>query len=280
MGKFARSWELVKASAAVLQADKALMLFPLISAVCSLLVIGSFAFPVIAFLVHHHTVSRHGMSAGGYVVFFAFYLVQYSVIIFFNTALVGAAMIRLRGGDPTLRDGMQIALSRLPSIAGYALISATVGMFLRALQERLGFVGRLIAGLLGVGWTVATFLVVPVLANENIGPVDAIKRSVTLTKTTWGENIIGNAGIGLVLGLFTIVAMVGGFALIFAAAATQSLFAIGAAVVLCIMTAVVLGLVQASLHGIYSAAVYRYAQDGESGDGFSQAMLESAFRQK
>ncbi len=78
------------------------------------------------------------MGVMGFVVAFLFYLVQYVVIFYANTALVGAAMIRLNGGDPTVRDGFRIANSRFGAIIGYALIAATVGMILKALIPKKG----------------------------------------------------------------------------------------------------------------------------------------------
>ena len=41
-----------------------------------------------------------------------------------------------------------------------------------------------------------------------------------------------------------------------------------------------LGLIQASLQGIYSAALYRYAEAGEASVGFDQALLQQAFAPK
>ena len=145
-----------------------------------------------------------------YVVLFIFYLVTYTVTFYFQTALVGAAMIRLDGGDPTLRDGLRMATSRLPSIIGYALIAATVGMILRWISERAGIVGVIIIGIIGFAWNIATFLVVPVLVTENVGPIEAIKRSGGLLRRTWGEQLIGVGGIGIVFGLlFFVVVLVG-----------------------------------------------------------------------
>src|SRR5690606_12092796 len=140
-----------------------------------------------------------------YLFGFLFYLCQYFVIFFFNTALVGAAMIRLEGGDPTVSDGLRIARERMGAILGYAAIAATVGLVLRALEERAGFLGRIVIGLIGLAWTLATFLVVPVLVSQNVGPVEALKESVRLLKRSWGENLAGNVGIGLAFGLITAV---------------------------------------------------------------------------
>ena len=281
-GRFARSWNLMKASADVLRSDKSLLMFPLASSICCLIVAASFLVPVIAALVVSGDVAEHSrrMSAGGYVLMFLFYLSQYFVIIFFNTALAGAALARLRGEETSFGEGMAIARSRIISIVGYALISATVGLLLRALQERLGLIGRLVVGFLGLAWTVATFLVVPVLASQDVGPTEAISRSVDLLKRTWGENIIGNAGIGVVFGLVMFLAIVVSAFLVGGAFATQSMTAIIAAIVIVVVGLTILGLIQASLQGIYAAALYRYAEDGEVGYGFDQAMLEQAFKPK
>src|SRR6201991_4880636 len=235
MGKFARSWALMKASANVLRQDKELMLFPLLAGLASLVVIATFAWPVFTLFSHHQADfegQRQHVSPLFMLVSFLFYFVQYSVVIFFNVALASAAMIRLDGGDPTLRDGLRTAMSKLPNIIGYALIAATVGMILRALQERFGFIGRIVVGMIGFGWTVATFLVVPVLAAQDVGPVDAIKRSASLLRNTCGENLIGNAGIGLAGGLLTFGLILISAMLFVGAVATHSvafMFVVGAA---------------------------------------------------
>jgi hypothetical protein len=163
---------------------------------------------------------------------------------------------------------------------GFALFAATVGLFLRALQERLGLVGRLVAGLLGLAWTVATFLVVPVLVSKDVGPIDAVKESVALLKRSWGENLIGNGGIGIVFGLLMVLAVLVGAVLIGGAVAMQSVVAIVVAAVIVVTGFVLLGLVQASLQGIYAAALYRYAESGEASVGFDQALLQQAFAPK
>jgi hypothetical protein len=151
---------------------------------------------------------------------------------------------------------------------------------LRALQERLGLIGRLVVGFLGLAWTVATFLVVPVLASQEVGPTEAISRSVELLKRTWGENIIGNAGIGVVFGLLMFLAILVAAGLIVGAFAMQSIAAVIIAFAVAAIGITLLGLIQASLQGIYAAALYNYAEEGQVGYGFDQAMLEQAFKPK
>ena len=137
--KFTRSWELTKASAAVLRSDKELMIFPVISSLAALLVAATFLIPIFGLRLFE------GGQIGplGFVVGFLFYVCQYFVIFFFNVALVGAAMIRLEGGDPTVADGIRIAKSKAGVILGYAAIAATVGMVLKMFEERAGFLGRI-----------------------------------------------------------------------------------------------------------------------------------------
>ncbi len=273
--KFSRSWQLVKASAAVLRSDKELMLFPLISGVATLVVLATFLIPMFALRIF-----ENGMGAGGAVFGFLFYFCQYSVIIFFNCALVGAAMIRMDGGDPTLADGFNAAKSRIPSILGYAAIAATVGVLLQALKSRdNNFLVRLLGSGLGAAWTLATFLVVPVLVSRNVGPIDALKQSVSLLKKTWGENAIGNVGIGAAFGLITFVAILIAIGLTIVASQVSAGLAIAVAG-LSVIGVLLLGVYQAALSGIYSAALYRYAVSHETPPAFQGVQLEQAFAPK
>ncbi len=273
--KFSRSWSLVKASAAVLRSDKELMLFPVISSLATLAVLATFAVPAFAMQLFAREFSVLHALFG-----FAFYFCQYAVIIYFNAALVGAAMIRLEGGDPSLSDGLRIASSRLGSILGYAAIAATVGLVLQALKDKdNNFIVRMIGSGLGVAWTLATFLVVPVLVSQDIGPIDALKRSLELLKRTWGENAIGNVGIGAAFGLIMVAVIVVGVAVCIAAASVSPSLALALAA-LFVIGVLLIGVYQAALSGIYSAALYRYASDGRAPAGFEGALLGSAFLSK
>ncbi|MDJ0926076.1 MAG: DUF6159 family protein [Gammaproteobacteria bacterium] len=287
--RFSRSFELMKFSAGLLRQDKHLLVFPLLSGIAAILVLVSFI-PV--FMTGGEFVAE---GAGAYpenaemaeaeqmrqMLFLGlFYLVEYFVIFFFNSALVGAALIRLQGGSPTIGDGLRIAMSKIGHILGYAMIAATVGVILRAISERVGFIGQIVVGLIGTGWTVATYLVVPVLVSRDIGPMDAVKESVALLKKTWGENIIANAGLGVVFFLFYIMAA--GFFIFLAAAVGSSesrdllLLVFG----LFVATIIVLALIHAALQGIFSAALYQYAVEGDSGDREAPQALANAFAPK
>lgn len=278
--KFSRSWALVKASAAVLRSDSELLVFPLVSSVVAMIVAASFLLPLGLLGGEVQALKKDELDVLALVWLFAFYFCQYLVIFFFNTALVGAAMIRLDGGDPTVADGLRIAFAKIGAIVGYAAIAATVGLLLRMIEQRAGWLGKLVSGMLGVAWTFASFLVVPVLVTQNVGPVQALKESAGLLRKTWGENLIGAGGIGLVGGLaITLVSVIGIAAAVFAFVSK----AVGVGITLLVLTGVavlLLSLVMAALSGIYSAALYRYASRGEVAAGFDGQALASAFASK
>ncbi|MCC6613125.1 MAG: hypothetical protein IT320_06575 [Anaerolineae bacterium] len=279
--KLQNSWELAKASWAVLQSDKELLIFPVISAIGSIIVSILFAIPFFTVgLVESARGNDPGVSPLGYVIGFLFYVVLYTVIFFCNTALVGAALIRLQGGDPTVSDGFRIASERLTNIVGYAVIAATVGMILRAISERSGLLGQIVIGLVGFAWNVATFLVVPVLVIENVGPWEAVKRSGSLLRKTWGENIIGNSGISAVTGLIMLAAIFLTIALAAFGASIDSMPFVIAVIIVGVVFMIVLGLVSSALTGIYQAAVYRFAAEGETGGMFAPELVQQAFRPK
>jgi Family of unknown function (DUF6159) len=273
MSSFSRSWNLIKAAWSVLSADKELIAFPVISAIGAILVTIAFAAP--EFLLY----SAGGNEMLGYALLFLFYLIQYTVIIFANSALVGAAMIRLRGGDPTLGDGFRLAFSRFGTILGYALISATVGIILHALSKH-GTLANIVRSLVGMAWNLATYLVVPVLVVENVGPIEAIKRSANLLRRTWGEQIIGGAGMGLVFFILVLLTTVLGGAGVFLGVSLNSMALIIASVIVAVLAYLMLALLSSTLGGIYSAAVYRFAAEGEVGEQFAPELIRDAFRAK
>jgi len=273
--RFSRSWALAKASASVLKSDKELLLFPVISTIAMLVVIATFCIPIFAL----NLFAGDEPNPLAFILGFLFYVTQYFVIFFFNTALVGAAMIRLEGGDPTVKDGLNIAMSKIGPILGYAAIAATVGMILNALKERAGFLGQIVINLVGAAWTVATAMVVPVLVAQDVGPIDAIKESVLLLKKNWGENIIGNAGIGLAFGLLIAGTVVVGFVLALVMSAISPWLGLGVGI-LTVIAVLLLAVVQAALAGIYAAALYRFAIDGQAPPGFEGGALQMAFQQK
>lgn len=284
MGRLSQSWRLTKKSWGVLRQDKELMLFPILSSIASVLVLVSFAIPIWIAFSGSTTDALSSSSSGSYPIWvypiaFAFYFVTSLVTIYFNAALIGAAMVRLKGGNPSLSDGFRAANSRLGKILGWAAINATVGMILRAIQERAGILGAIVAGLGGLAWQLLTYFVIPILLFEDLSPIPAVKRSVRIFKDRWGEQVLGNYGIGLasmLFGLLSIPIFIAG-----AIAIAGGLTIVGIAVILLGVAYIVcLGIITSAMQGIYNTALYRFATEGEAGGGFTADELANTFKPK
>lgn len=295
MGKFARSWALTKESWAVLRSDKTLAIFPVLSTVALLLVTASFAVPAVALYLMIFgeqaagavgpdgdaaalTTGQRAMVA---VVGFVFYFISFTVMNFFNVALIAAALERFAGRQAGVRVGLALAVKRIPQILAWSAIAATVGVILRAIEERLGLIGRLVIWLVGMAWAIATFFVVPVLAAEGLGPVDALKRSVGVLKKTWGEAALTRIGVGLVFGMATFLVILAA-----AGAGLGGAIALASPIPLIVAGAIALPivvgliLVSTTLQTILQAALYRYAVDGTAPRGFQSATLMGMIQPK
>lgn len=272
------SWTLVKASGRVLTQDPELLVFPALSGL-ALAVVGASFFGAGLLTDLQSSVASDGGSALSGILAVLFYVVSYTVIFFFNSALVGAALIRLDGGDPTIGDGFRIATERIGTILGYAVLAATVGMVIRMIAERVGVLGRLLTGLAGSAWSVATYLAVPVLVSKDVDPLEAVKESAALFRRTWGEQVAGSASIALVfVPVFILIAIVGVLGIIGAASISPALAI--AAVASLIGAILLASLVSSALSTVYSAALYRYATTGEAPAGFDAGTLRGAFHPK
>jgi Family of unknown function (DUF6159) len=285
MGRFARSWELVKQSFTILKSDKQLMLFPILSAISCLIVTIVIAtggtllmMPSMASAAAagQHFQPRDQMPALFYPGLFLLYVANYFVIVFFNVALVGVANSRLMGGTWTFRDGLELAWARKGTIFQWALVAATVGVILRMIQERLGILGRIITRIIGIVWTLACYFVVPVLAFEDLGPFDAIQRSSKLFRDTWGEKVAGGVSIGFVFFLL----MLPGVGFWLACGVLFGVYGFLAGMALMVVYFLVLSVMSSAVQGIFNAALYRYACFKQVPPAFSSELITGAFTPK
>lgn len=277
MGRFGRSFALAKASWQVLLTEKAMLGYTALGAILTVIAVAALAAPGAVLLLATGSSAGSGRNSPlGWVLVFVFYLVVSFITLFFNTALIGTALTRLRGGDPSFSDGMQIAGKNVGHIFVFALISATVGVVLAVIEEKFQFIGEIAAGILGGAWGIVTFLVVPVMVAEDASPFEAIKRSGLLLRRTWGEQIIGSSGIGLVIFLLALPAGIP----VVLGALTGSAAGLIAGAVIAVIYLGILFLVGSALNGIYRAAVYLYATTGQNASEFDTSLLQGAFRQK
>lgn len=290
MALFARSAALLQQSFNVLRQDKRLVIFPVLSSIACLAVMASFVVPLVMTGVVEQIMASGGAGNKSalhpYVreiwtlLTFLYYFASYFVIVFFNTALVACAMERFAGREPTLGGGLRHATGLMPQIVGWVAVSATVGTVLQMIEDKVGFVGKLVTAFVGVAWSIATYFVVPVLVVERLGPVEAVKRSSKILGKTWGTALVSNVGLGLIgfvlYAAATIPAIIG---IVFTAQMNHWMpIAIGGGVTM--MLIIGLALVISATSSILTAVLYRYAATGEVPSGFDEETLRTAFRVK
>jgi hypothetical protein len=270
-----RSFSLIKESWRVLSLDKEILLFPVLSGIALLFILLSFVIP--ALFLGYFQEGVPALSGGVLLVgLFLFYLLCYFVVIYFNTALITCARMRLTGGNPVFMDGVRNANAHLVPIFIWAMISATIGLVLNLLQERAGFIGQIVFGLIGAAWSLITYFAIPVMIFEEKGPVEAIKLSASLFRKTWGETLVGQASIGIVFILLGIAGLIPVVLALMSGIFT--LFLILLAVYIIYLA--ILMVVGSSLQGVYNTALYLYATTGNVPEAYSKELIENAFAPK
>lgn len=276
MSRFQRSIALARASWGVLRSDRSLALFPVISFFANLLVVGAIAlllWATVGTTTNAAGNTEYTPSAVTIVVGIVGYVAAAYVQTYFLAGLVASADEVLHGRPTTVGEGMKVASSRAGRLLPWAIVSATVSWIIQSLEQRAGILGRIVLGLLGAAWSVLTFLTVPIIVFEDVGPVNALKRSGSLLKRTWGENIFAQIGLGFVMVLPVLVALGLGALGIASGTAIVAVPLVAVAVLIVVVASIVVS----SLSGIYRTALYRYAVDGQVPTPFAGADLEHAF---
>ncbi|MCS5686998.1 MAG: DUF6159 family protein [Acidimicrobiales bacterium] len=273
MGRISNTIALAKVSWRVLRKDRELLVIPVLSFLASIAALALIWLPTLS-AVDASGIAGESEDPGAILlVVGVITAMALSIIsVFFNGALVAGAYERLSGGDPTVRSALGRAVSRLPGLLPWAILTGTVGLVLQAVRERAGWLGRFVVNMVGMAWETATFLVVPAVVIDDHGAVSGLKASASLLKRTWGENIAARVGFGL-LGFIAIIPAV----VVMAAAGALG----GAALVLGILVAVpyvaLLVVVLTALNAVFQTALYLYATTGVVPTGFADSNLQASF---
>ena len=262
----------------VLRSDRSLMLFPLVTGICSLVVAAVF----------FGAGAGVGTAADSFWAALPFIVVGLYLLIaigqFCSVALASCVTLALDGRDTTFSDGISAARARLGIILQWSVIQLVGGGAIAALQAFLresagNLVGSIVGGLANFAWTVATFFVVPVIALEEVSPREAIKRSAGVIRERWGEGVVGTGTIG---GVIFLIGVLPGIVLVMlgVSLAGGSPGGGGMLIALGVIVVVIAGLLQATLSAIFRVALYRFATDGEFPGRFTQEQLQGAFRTK
>jgi hypothetical protein len=260
-GRISRGWRLAKDSLAVVREDSALVALSVLGLVFAVLLA---AVPTVG--------AAWGLGGDqqllGWVLLALALFLAYFAITFFGVAIALAAADVLDGKDATVGAALAGATRRLGPIAGWAVVGAAVNVLFAVLREKGGIAGNVLAGVGGAAWSLVTFLAVPVIAFEGLGPIATLKRSAGLFRERWGEQLTGNVSISFVFFLVSLPAIalaVLGFVLGGAFGVT-----IG---VLGVVAALVIWIVGRAASATFGAVLYRYAALGDVAGSFSQAEL-------
>ena len=249
----------------MLRKNPQLIVLPLIALVASVLVLVAVAAPVMS----------DGYQSGGQLLLLGAIalLVVGGVQAFFHAALTAGAVDHFEGRRPTVGSTIAVATTLGPMLAGWAIISWLVSALAAVIRDRVPVVGPLVAGLGEAVWGVVTFLSMPVMVIERVGPIQSIRRSGELLKKTWGENLLGQLGFGLFAFLLLIpVAVVAGVG----AVAIHPWVGIG----LCTLGVIATFTYVNALDAIYRVALYRHATAAESAQEFAAVGFDDAFTTK
>jgi hypothetical protein len=272
--RITRTIDMAKSSWAVLRVDRELLWLPVLSAIASLITIVVFFVP--ALLVNDGLTDETGQTNPmALVLMIVGSLAVAMIAVFFQGALVHGADERLGGGDPTVSSAIKGAMGRLPKLLGWAVLNFVVGSIIRAIRERGGLLGGLGGAIAEMAWNLVTFLAVPVVMIENLGPIETVKRSTALFKRTWGENVAAQVGFGL-LGLVAILPAV----LVVALGSALGSVGLALAVVVAVVYAAVVIVALTALNAVFQTVLYRYAADGVVPDEFGRTAIGGAFDHK
>ncbi len=270
--RLSNGWQISMNSFKVLKENKQLIIFPVLSGLSLLMLVISFIIVVLAGAGWNVDNIAEPTTFGSYAIIFLFYIVNYFVVVYFNTALIHCTTLYFKGEEVTLRKGLDFSNSRLGAIFAWALFAGTVGAILNIIQENLGSAGKVITGIIGVVWSIATFFVVPVIAYENLGPVDAFKRSVQIMKEKWGEKLGSSFSFGLVALLGVVLIAVPAFVL---GAVVHPLagIAFGALGLLLLMAII------SAAKSIFVSAIYHNI-NGDPVEHYNQQFVDNLFKKE
>lgn len=300
-GKFARSWSLFTSTLQVIRQHPKLLLFPMVTAACTLVIALFFLAPAVFYPTGYSlTEAAHwkaraaqfGLELTGerpelhptlmvYVYVALLYVTSMFLATFANVAFYHQIMQALAGQTVSLRAGVRFASSRLPAILAWSLFAGLVGLIIQQLEERFGLIGRWVMKFVGVVWSVASVFAIPVLIREGTAnPFDLLRNSAATLRKTWGESLIGY--LGMTVGSWIIV--LGAMALLAITIVACVLLHIPAMVFPCMFAWLVFivayGYVVGVAGHVYRCALYVYASEGVVPAPYSADMMDAAWKVK
>jgi hypothetical protein len=272
VGRIKNGWRLAKASWQVLSHDREMVAVPIIAGLVALIVFVAVAGPG-ALLLGGGEADGGADWALGVVIAIAGVLAMWVTVIG-QAAVVSGAGQRMDGADPTLATAFAGARGRSGRLLEWAVLATVVAAVLDLLRQRLGVAGQLLASLGNVAFAVMSFLALPVIVFEDVGAIEAFKRSSRLLRHTWGEQITFSFG----LGLLGFVAALPGLVLAAGLGFTGIVALQVVGVALGVLWVVAVAAIVSALSAVFKTALYRYANQLPVDVAFDTADLSGAFR--
>ena len=269
-GNISNTIQLMKSCVNILKKDKELILFPIMAAI--------FVIALLGLIYSTGSIDLSGANEEEMSIFPIAILIFGAnfIIVFFNSALISAALERLRGGDPNISSGISHALKHIHHIFLLSIIVTIMSLIFAAIKANGrnrggigGIMTQIFASFLEAGWAMMTFFVVPIIVSENLSPISAIKRSSSLFKQTWGNQVAANFGFGIFQIIAVLISL--GIGWFFGLLNGTLGIAVG---LLCATTSIS---IIYTLEGIYKAALYEHAL-GEKPLEFQEQDLRTAYR--
>ncbi len=287
MNAFSRSWMITKLSFTVINKDRELLWFAFLSFIFSTLFAVVMIFPSILPTIMDNGFTQDSIQIFEYTIIFLTYFGLAFIATFFNVCVVYTTKIRFEGGNATFIQSIKFAFSRLSLIFQWSLLSATVGLLLRILQQlasNLGKIGQVVAniliGILGLAWSIVTIFVVPVLVYDGLGPIDSLKKSTQVIKKTWGESLIKALGLGFMQFLAFLLVIIFAGVLTYGLANSFGINGLLVGISIAVLLLLLTGIIFSVASTIFNTALYVYATNNQVASGFSEEIVKGAFKQK
>lgn len=301
MNRFQRSWALLKQSFKVIGSNKKLLIYPIIITFFSLLIISFFIVPVVIYDIESAFSSGAkfynvlgswvnqneageilGLKPIAYIIFVLVYFTSMFLTTFFNVAFYNEILNALNGNKVVISRGLKFAMTRIPQIFVWSLLAGLVGVIIKQLEEKLGFIGSWLVRLLGIGWSIASVFVIPVIIREekSKNPIKYLKDSALILKKTWGESLAGYLGINFIGGFFTLttLALVVGVAIL--CAVFNSWWLLGITFIIWLLCAFIFNYILHVANHVYRCALFIYASEGVVPEYYSEELMETAWKVK
>jgi hypothetical protein len=302
--KIGRSWQLFKSSVVVIRNHPKLLVFPIVTGLLTVVIALFFLAPLVLVLLAPHWIQntpwqvlaerwgfvRFHYGAGGNAQFqplatlllAGMYLLNMFLATFCSVAFNSQIMEALAGGGVSIQHGLQAACVRWKSVLLWSLLAGTVGLFIRALEQRFSFLGRIVAGFIGLAWSVAAIFAIPILVRDASvsNPFEVLMKSAKTLKASWGEMLAGYVGMQGTNLLFLWGSLLLWVITVGLAILTHNAWILLVVGVPWLLSLVAYSYLASIASRVYLCALYMYAAEGVVPDPYNASMMNMAWKMK